>query len=45
MKSSISFASEIERMAVHREPFLATAPKSGAAQACADLHKKVTKRI
>ncbi|WP_071673426.1 ParA family protein [Nioella nitratireducens] len=45
MKTQIAFASEIERMGVHRAPVMATAPKSAAAQAYQALHDEVMDRI
>ena len=45
MKTQIAFASEIERMGVHRAPVMATAPKSAAAKAYQALHDEVTDRI
>lgn len=45
MKTQIAFASEIERMGVHRAPVMATAPKSAAAQAYQMLHEEVMDRI
>ncbi len=45
MKAQIPFASEVERMGVHRAPVMATAPKSAAAQSYQALHDEVMKRI
>lgn len=45
MKTQIAFASEIERMGVHRAPVMATAPKSAAAQSYQALHDEVMDRI
>lgn len=45
MKTQIAFASEIERMGVHRAPVMATAPKSAAAQSYQALHDEVMNRI
>jgi chromosome partitioning protein len=45
MKAQIPFASEVERMGVHRAPVLATAPKSAAAQSYQALHDEVMDRI
>lgn len=45
MKTQIAFASEIERMGVHRAPVMASAPKSAAAQSYQALHDEVMNRI
>ena len=45
MKAQIPFASEVERMGVHRAPVMATAPKSTAAQSYRALHDEVMDRI
>lgn len=45
MKTQIAFASEIERMGVHRAPVMATAPKSAAARAYQTLHDEIMDRI
>ena len=45
MKAQIPFASEVERMGVHRAPVMATSPKSAAAQSYQALHDEVMGRI
>ena len=45
MQTQIPFASEIERMGVHRAPVLASAPKSAAAQAYQALHAELLNRL
>ncbi|MEQ8899818.1 MAG: AAA family ATPase [Roseovarius sp.] len=45
MKAQIPFASEVERMGVHRAPVMATSPKSVAAQSYQALHDEVMDRI
>jgi chromosome partitioning protein len=45
LRSQIPFASEIERMGVHRAPVLATAPRSAAAEAYTLLHDELMDRI
>lgn len=45
MKAQVPFASEVERMGVHRAPVMATAPASAAARSYQALHDEVTDRI
>lgn len=45
MKAQVPFASEVERMGVHRAPVMATAPKSAVAQSYQALHDEVINRI
>lgn len=45
MAARIPFASEIERMGVHRAPVTATAPGSAAARAYTALHDELMQRI
>jgi chromosome partitioning protein len=45
MAARIPFASEIERMGVHRAPVMATAPNSAAAKAYTALHDELMQRI
>lgn len=45
MNAQIAFASEVERMGVHRAPVMATAPKSAVAKAYKALHDEVMDRI
>jgi len=45
LDTRIAFASEIERMGVHRAPVMATAPNSAAAKAYQALHDEVMRRV
>lgn len=45
MKAQIPFASEVERMGVHRAPVMATAPKSAAARSYQALHDEIMDRL
>lgn len=45
MQTQIPFASEIERMGVHRSPVLAISPKSQAGKAYEALHTELRKRL
>lgn len=45
LKARIPFASDIERMGVHRASVAACAPKNAAARASADLYHDVVKRL
>ncbi|MFC2969505.1 ParA family protein [Acidimangrovimonas pyrenivorans] len=45
MKTQIPFASDIERMGVHRAPVMATAPASAASKAYRALYEEVERRV
>ncbi len=45
MQTQIPFASDVERMGVHRAPVTATAPSSNAARAYVALHREIRDRI
>lgn len=45
LRAQIPFASDIERMGLHRAPVMATAPKSAASKAYQALYEEVTQRI
>ena len=45
MRAQVPFASEVERMGVHRAPVTATAPRSAAAQGYRALHDELMKRM
>jgi chromosome partitioning protein len=45
MKVQIPFASDVERMGVHRAPVMATVPKSAAGKAFHALYEEMIKRV
>lgn len=45
MKAKIPFASDVERMGVHRAPVMASAPNSAASKAYQVLYAEVMKRM
>lgn len=45
MTTTIPFASDVERMGVHRAPVMASAPTSAAANAYQSLYEEVTQRM
>ncbi len=45
MRAQVPFASDIERMGIHREPVMATAPGSVAAKAYQTLSREIINRI
>ena len=45
MTAQIPFASDVERMGVHRAPVMATAPNSTASKAYQALHDEITRRV
>jgi chromosome partitioning protein len=45
MKVQIPFASDVERMGVHRAPVMATVPKSAASKAFQALYEEMIKRV
>ncbi|WP_319529971.1 AAA family ATPase [uncultured Cohaesibacter sp.] len=45
LEARIPFASDIEKMGVHREPVLATAPSSAASKAYRALYREVSERV
>ena len=45
LQARIPFASDIEKMGVHREPVLATAPSSAASKAYRALYREISERV
>lgn len=45
MTTQIPFASDVERMGVHRAPVMATVPNSAASRAFQALHDEITRRV